>query len=177
MVDVSAMAFIQRLGFVDILLWLLTFAVVYGVLSQVKIPKSREAQAIIAIVMGFLVLMAVPTSMVTFISGISTSLILVGLGLLMLLVFFEVAGLGEDVMEFKEGKSTGKKIRRTFLSKHPYVFGIAMIIIAVLIFIGAGGLKLMGLNVPTGYSLVGIMFFIMIMAAIMWMVFSKEEEH
>ena len=43
---------LERLGFPDLLLWLLTFAVVYGVLSQAKVPKSAASRAIISIVSG-----------------------------------------------------------------------------------------------------------------------------
>src|SRR3990172_5660582 len=84
---------LERLGFADILLWLLTFAVVYGILSQVKVPATNAPRAIISIVAGFLVLLAVPTQLVDVLSNISSSLILVGLGILALVVFLEVAGV------------------------------------------------------------------------------------
>lgn len=170
------MSFLQRLGFADILLWLLTFAVVYGILSQIKVPKSREAQAIIAIVIGFLVLLSVPTSLVAFISQASTSLILIALGILMIMVFLEVAGLTQEYPEIRDGKPTGRTIKISIFTRHPYIFGIIMAIIAILIFVGAGGLNVLGWKVPTGYSLTGIIFFVLIIMAIMWMIFSREGE-
>src|SRR3989338_6986589 len=58
---------LERLGFPDLLLWLLTFAIVYGVLSQIKMPKSAASRAIIGIVSGlFVFIFAPPTPVFLF---------------------------------------------------------------------------------------------------------------
>src|SRR3989344_7075079 len=82
---------LERLGFPDLLLWLLTFAIVYGVLKQANMPKSEASRAIIAIVSGLFVLMASPASLITIISKMSTNLILIVLGLLVVIIFLEAS--------------------------------------------------------------------------------------
>jgi len=49
---------LKAVGFQLVLLWLLTLAVVYGVLSHVEIPKSVSARGVISIVSAFMVLLA-----------------------------------------------------------------------------------------------------------------------
>ena len=169
--------FLQRLGFADILLWLLTFAIVYGVLGQLNIPKSKEARAIIAIVTGLLVLFAVPTALIDFIAKMSTSFVLVAIGLLVLLVFLEAAGIKHKVPHVdKSGKPTGKFEEMPFFSKHPYIMGITFLIIAILVFVGAGGLNLLGWKIPYGFDIIGVVFLIAIIIAILWIMGTKDEE-
>jgi len=164
--------FLERLGFADILLWLLTFAILFGILSQVKtLPKS--ANTIIAMVIGFLVLMAAPAALISVIEAMSSGLLLVVLGLLVFIVFLEIAGV-------KLRRKTGGKHPQTgadlyeevkFFQKHGLLTTVALLIIASLIFIGAGGLELIGLEawpIPS-VSPVGAFFFIVIIIAILWM--------
>src|SRR3989344_9635675 len=84
---------LTNLGFPQILLWLLSFALIFGVLDQVKIPKDKPSRGIISIVVAFLVLFSVPTSLITTISSLSTNLILVILAVLTFIVFLEAAGV------------------------------------------------------------------------------------
>src|SRR3990167_6474385 len=83
---------LQNLGFGEILIWLLTFAVVYGILSHVGekgMPKSNASRAIISIVLAFLVLLAVPGALINVLSNLATSLVLVLVGLLVFIVILE----------------------------------------------------------------------------------------
>lgn len=171
--------FLQRLGFADILLWLLTFAVMYGVLGQVNIPKSKEARAIISIVTGLLVLFAAPQTLVAFLAQMSTSFVLVAVGLLVLIVFLEAAGIKHKIPHYdaKGNPIPGKFEEFPFLSKHPYITGLAFIIIAILVFVGAGGLGLLGWKLPYGFDITGVIFFVALIIAILWIIGTKEAEH
>ena len=53
---------LREAGFTLVLLWLLTLAIVYGMLSHAKMPKSDTAKGIIAISAAFLVLLAAAAS-------------------------------------------------------------------------------------------------------------------
>jgi hypothetical protein len=175
MVDVSTVGmFLQRLGFADIMLWLLTFAIMYGVLGQANVPKSKEARAIISIVVGLLVLFAAPQTLVAFLAQMSASFVLVAIGLLVLIVFLEAAGIKHKVpvINPKTGKPGIEE--HPFLSAHPTITGITFVIIAVLIFVGAGGLNLLGLKIPYGFDLTGVIFFVAIIVAILWILGTKE---
>ena len=99
---------LQNLGFPEILLWLLSFAIVYGVLHQVKLPQSNAARAIISIVIGFLVILSAPIEIISFLSKLSSALVMVVLGILILLVFLEIAGIGKG---------------GTLIKKHEVYFG------------------------------------------------------
>jgi len=175
----EAIGFLQRLGFADILLWLLTFAIVYGFLSQIKTTKKGkqvpmfggETRAIIAIVAGLLVIMSAPASLVTFLSQMSSSLVLIAIGLLVLLVIFEAFGIKHKVpVTDAKGKATGEMQEFGFLSSHPYLTGGALIIIAILVFIGAGGPALLGWDFAYNIDITGVAFLIAIIAALAWMV-------
>jgi hypothetical protein len=166
---------LARLGFADVLLWLLSFAVVYGVLSQADIPKSKQVRAIIAIVLAFFVLIAVPTTLISALSQLSSALLVVVLGIFILIVLLEVGGV-KHVAEIAVGydEKTGKPnkfapVEERLWSQHPYIIAISLIMIVALIFIGAGGLKLIGLNVP-GIDIMGSAFFILIILAVLWMI-------
>jgi len=168
-------AWLSNMGLPEILLWLLTFAIVFGVLDKVKFIANKEINAIIAIVTGFLVLLATPITMITVLSSMSQSLVLVVLGILVLFIFAEVSGLHreEPIMgKDKEGNPivTGKKYV-TLFSENKNVTAITFLIIAVLIFVGSGGLKLLGWNLNmTGMLSTSMLFFVVVILAILWMI-------
>ncbi len=155
---------LQNLGFPEILLWLLSFAIVYGVMSQAKIPDSKPARAIIAIVVGFLVIFSAPTALIDVLSKMSTALVLVVLGILVLLVFLEIAGI--------------KHPQGSYMQQYAKWFAPIFIIIAILVFVGAGGLQLIGLPQIdlSGQANVTLFFFIVIILAIVWMLMEKEQD-
>lgn len=161
---------LQRLGFADILLWLLTFAIVYGIMTQAMPKLRKETIAIIAIVVGFLVILAVPATLIAFISKLSGYLVLLALGLLVLVVFLETAGIHRVLPVIsKEGKLVHEE--KPFLS-HPIAV-IAIVMIAILIFVGAGGLNLIGLRLPYGFDVTGVIFIAAIIGAVLWMIQNK----
>jgi hypothetical protein len=153
---------LRAIGFQLVLLWLLTLAVVYGILSHMELPKSLSARGVIAIVSAFMVLLAAAgTQAADFISNLVTSSILVAFGLLVAMIFLEITGT----------KVGGEHI----FAKHPKFFAAALLILAILIFIGAGGLGL--LNIPVfalSDPLIAIIFFLLIMVASIWILIKES---
>jgi hypothetical protein len=153
---------LRAIGFQLVLLWLLTLAVVYGILSHIELPKSTSARGVISIVSAFMVLLAAAgTQAADFISNVVTSSILVAFGLIITLIFIEIAG----------AKSGGAHI----FAQHPRFFGAALLVLFSLIFIGAGGLNL--LNIPVfavSDPLIAIIFFLLIMVASIWILVKES---
>ncbi len=156
----------------EILLWLLTYAIVYGILSQVGdggIPKSKSARSIIAIVAGFLVLMSQPAELLAVLSQMTEYMLLVIIGVLVFLVIVESMGLK---IKDQEGK---KSIREhETLNKILLIF---LAIIAVAIFISAGGLRLLhweGRIFNIDWNT--LLFLIIVIAAIWWMASSDQQQ-
>lgn len=175
------MTSLMNLGFPEIMLWLLTFAVVHGILTQVKIPDSPGARAIIAMVSGFLVLFSAPAQLIAVMSQMASSLLLVVIGLLVLIIFLEIVGLqtGKVVLEQvgtdKEGKPITKQKPASLFQAYPLLFAIILIAIAVLVFTSSGGLELLGFKgiaLPTN---IGSWVFLLIMiGAIGWMMMESK---
>jgi len=171
---------LQAFGLIDIILWMITFSVVYGVLSQVGekgVPAHKGSRAIIGMVVAFMVLFAAPAQLSLTISKISTSLLLIVLGLLTLIVFIEAAGVkvhGTHEYQTKEGvirkpASEGKSI----FDVYGKYFGIALLFIVVMIFVTSGGLSYLGMGNIGGFgnvNMLGIGLFVMIILAILWMI-------
>ena len=178
---------LERFGFIDILLWLLTFAIVFGVLSQVNLPKNRGAQGIISIVFAFFVLFATPTSLITAISQMSTAMLLLVLAFLIFIVFIEAAGVRTKRTKIKGLKhpKTGKKVympegEEDIFHKYGKYFAIIFVIIAFLVFLGAGGFDIIGIDLP-GFeishdTMIGTAFFIFIALAVLWLIANPTEK-
>jgi hypothetical protein len=151
-------------GFQLVLLWLLTLAVVYGILSHIELPKSITARGVISIVASFLVLVAAAgTQAATFLSALTTSSIAVAFGLIVTMIFLEIT----------QTKAGGEHI----FSKHPRFFGAALIIIAILVFVGAGGLSFIA--IPTfaiSTSVLAIGVFLIVMMASVWILVKETGE-
>jgi len=155
---------LRAVGFQLVLLWMLTLAVVYGILSHLELPKSVTSRGVISIVSSFMVLIAAAgTQAANFVSNLVTSSILVAFGLIIAMIFLEITG----------SKSDGQHI----FAKHPRFFGASLIVLFILIFIGAGGLSL--LNIPTiGLSdpLIVIVLFLLIMVASIWILVKESDK-
>jgi len=155
---------LRAMGFQLVLLWLLTLAVVYGILSHLELPKSITARGVISIVSAFMVLVAAAGSQAAdFISNLVTSSILVAFGLIIAMIFLEITGT----------KVGGEHV----FAKHPKFFATALLILFILIFIGAGGLQL--LNLPTfalSDPLMAIIIFLLIMVASIWVLVKESDK-
>ena len=155
---------LRNAGFQLVLLWLLTLAVMYGVLSHVELPKSKSARAVISVTISFLVLIAVAaTQAVTFLSALFTSAIAVAFSLMVLMIFLEIT----------KTKVGGEPI----FAKYPVPFAIGLIIIAVLIFIGAGGLSFIAIPaIDLSTPIIAISIFLIVMVASVWILVKESGE-
>lgn len=147
---------LKAVGFQLVLLWLLTLAVVYGVLSHVEIPKSVSARGVISIVSAFMVLLAAAgTQAAMFISNLITASILVAFGLIIAMIFLEITGT----------KVGGEHI----FAKYPQFFGAAILILLIAIFVGLGGLNLVHIPMVTlSGSILAILLFLAVMVITIW---------
>lgn len=184
MVNGQVLGELERLGFPDILLWLLTFAIVFGVLSQAKMPASKAARGIISIAIAFLVMLTAPANLVMFLSQASSGLILVVIAILLLIAFFEAAGIKTTVMTKMPDPKTGVlhdvPIETTVFKKYSKAFTIAFVIVAILIFLGAGGWDLLGLGEISlkgmgSQSIIGIVFLAAVILGVLWMIAESKD--
>ncbi len=155
----------QNNFFVYLLPWLLTFAIVFGILEHYNVPKSKSARTIISLVLAFFVI-PVSEPVVTILGKMGMGLIMLFAGLLFILILFEITGTRHYIGTFedKEGKRGVHKQKIT--ERYYRTFGVALAILAVMIFIGAGGLQYLGYPVPSiNYPLV---FFIGIIVLMIW---------
>jgi len=140
-------------------------------------PESNIARAIIGIVAAFFVLMSVPTQLITILSSMSTGLVLLVVGILVFMVFIELAGvkLGYNTVDDpKMGRvqiSGGEKV----FEKHSTEFAILLIIFAALVFVAAGGLNLLGLNILLNSStMMTLLILGVIVLAVYWLIKEKQ---
>jgi hypothetical protein len=159
----SMIVTLRDAGFQLVLLWLLTLAVVYGILSHLELPKSLTARGVISIVSSFLVLVAAAGTMAaSFLSNLATSAIVVAFGLIVTMIFLEITNT----------KVGGEHI----FAKHPKFFAAALIIIAILVFVGAGGMSFIAIPaiaISTPIAAIGV--FLIVMMASVW-ILTKEGE-
>jgi hypothetical protein len=160
MVDVTTgMAFLTGLGLPEILLWVLAFAITFGILVELKIFK-RAPSALISIVIGFFVLMAAPAAAIAVIATMSTSLVLVAVGLLVLMTLLVAGGVGNF-----------------YFNKMSWLAGLVIIAIVALVFIGSGGLALIGISLPTLAWLGSIPWILVVVGvAVLWMIYESREQ-
>lgn len=183
---IEGIQFLDRLGFPDIVLWLLSFALVYGLLSHIGkkgMPESNVARAIIGIVAAFFVLLSVPAQLITILSSMSTGLVLLVVGILVFMVFLELAGVkvsgGYSIKKTKDEQGKDVEVQAESFShlfeKHSGVFAILLIMFAVLIFIAAGGLNLLGFNILLNSSTTMTLVILgVIVLAVYWLIKEKQ---
>ncbi len=147
--------------FIFLLPWMFTLAIVYGILEHYKMPQSQSARAVISLVAAFMVLPLAPT-LSGFMTGMVGGAVVIAVGALVTIIFVELLG-------FKAGK------KENIFEKHPIGFGIIMILIAIMVFIGAGGLQLLNFNFDVGSDMLAALFFLAAMTlGVWWMTSSKE---
>ncbi len=144
----------REAGITLVLLWVLTLAIVWGLLSHANMPKSGAVRGVIALAAAFLVLLAAAASpAVAFLQNLITAGILIAFGLLVAVVFLEILGI---------------KAGEQFFGKYSAFFGILILLLLVAIFIGAGGLGIVGLpKIALDQGVVAFLIFgIVIIAAV-----------
>lgn len=154
----------REVGIHLVLLWLLTLAVVWGLLQHANTPKSVSARGVIAISAAFLVLLAAAASpAVAFLQNLITATVLIAFGLLIAVMFLEIAGV-------KVGEAK-------LFAAHPRFFGGVVLILLVAIFIGAGGLAIVGLpEIQITDAIIAFLIFIGVMIAAVWIMVQETKE-
>lgn len=149
------------IGLPQILIWVLAFAVSFAVISKIL---SRAPATIISIVVGFLALMAAPVALITVLGTMSTGLLVLGIGIIVLMALLTVAGASAEVGKDKEGKP----IFGPWLTGHSTAVAAALIALAAIIFVAAGGLPLIGIpSIPViGW---GTWLLIIVGVGVLWM--------
>lgn len=160
----------QNSFFIYVIPWLLTFAIVYGILGHYKVPKSNSARTIIALVLAFFV-MPVAAPVVAILGQLGMGMLILFGGLLFIMILFEITGtrtyLGHD--------EKGKKVTAKVTEHHYRSFGIAIAILVAMVFIGAGGLEYLGFSIYFGTINYPLVFFIGILVLIVWWMVKEGE--
>jgi tryptophan-rich sensory protein len=96
-------------------------------------------------------------------------------------VFLEVTGVQyHSKIPIKDEKGNikeWKELNTPIFKQHPRLFAIIFVIIAIMVFIGSGGLQLLGWQFNlNSQQVMTIMFFVVILMAIAWMIGEKEEK-
>lgn len=165
----TGLAFLSGLGLPQVLLWLLTFAIVYELATRTNVVANDKIAAIIALVVGFLVLMAVPTAVITAISTMSTGMIVAVIGVLVVLSVFEMGQILKPVYHGKDEEGKDIKTYERPIHAHSTIATIVALVVAVAIFAMAGGPALIGipsLSIPfiPAYA----WFVVLAIAAVYW---------
>lgn len=148
--------------FAYILPWLLTLAVTFGILEHYEVPKSVSARGVIALVIAFLVL-PVGGLIAPFLQSLVKGFVVLAAGILVAIIFVEMLG-------FK----AGGEVENVF-EQHHTSFGVIMIILGILVFIGAGGLSLLNIRMQVSSELITLLFFLGIITIGVWFITSEEE--
>ncbi|MBL7160137.1 MAG: hypothetical protein ISS95_01085 [Candidatus Aenigmarchaeota archaeon] len=172
---------IQGMGLEEILLWVLSFAVVFGILSQVGskgLPESKPIRGIISIVIAFFALFAAAgTGLIDVISGMSVGLLLIIIAIVVFIVFLETAGVRTSKFKKDKEGTIIKTQGESILKQHPMVFAAILVVIAAIIFISAGGLDLLGFTGGASLgetNIMSLMFFGIIALAIIWLIANPD---
>lgn len=148
---------LREAGITLVLLWVLTLAIVWGLLSHANIPKSGAVRGIIALTSAFLVLLAAAASpAVAFLQTLIVSSILIAFGLLVGIVFLELIGARDAV------------------SKHGVHLGFILLLLLVAIFVGAGGLGVIPLPVLSlDPTVVAFVIFTLVIVSAVWIMLKE----
>ncbi|MFH1474125.1 MAG: hypothetical protein ABIE55_04535 [Candidatus Aenigmatarchaeota archaeon] len=163
----TGLAYVAGLGLPQILLWVLTFAIVFELMTKLKI-LGRAPAAIVSVITGLFVLMAVPTAVITAIATMSTGLVVASIGFLVVLSLIEIGQIRIiGIEKNKEGKDVA-------VENHPFkihgrLMTLAVMAVAAVIFVVAGGPALIGI---TAFPAIGMGTWVLIVigVAVLWMV-------
>ncbi len=161
--------YLKQQGFDLVLIWMLSMAIIYGILTKIKMPESYSARAIISISSGFLImLVSVGSALPLIIEHIVASLIVVGFVLFLIVIFLELLGIKSSEV----------------ISRYSTIALIIAVGLALLIFLGSGATSLFsfGSSGPSfdfhsflSNTTLSTVIFLVIISLIVW-IFSKEEK-
>ena len=170
----TGLAWLSGLGLPQVLLWVLTFAVVFEILVKLKI-LSRAPAAIVGVITGLFILMAVPGSVIAAISVMSTGMIVAAIGFLVVLALIEVGQVrtAKPVTDEK-GAIKGWTGVHPFTG-HGTIMTLVVLGVGALIFFMAGGPALIGIGALPTIG-IGTWVLIIVGVAVLWMVSESEKK-
>jgi len=156
----TGMAFLTGLGLPQVLLWVLTFAVVFAVLTKAKI-FGRAPAALVAIVAGVFVLMAVPIALISVIANMSTGLLVLATGILVFISLIFISGASTTI-------GSGDQARTVpWHMGHGTAIAAVVLVLAAIAFFVSGGAALVGIGIPAfGF---GTWLLVLVGMAVLWM--------
>jgi len=163
----TGLAWLSGLGLPQILLWVLTFAIVFEILVKLKI-LSRAPAAIVGVITGLFILMAVPGAVIAAIATMSTGLIVAAIGFLVVLALIEVGQVrGSMKAKDKDGNEFNQPVHP--FHAHGKIMTIAVLVVAGLIFSMAGGPALIGIEALPTIGM-GTWILVVVGIAVLWMI-------
>jgi hypothetical protein len=144
------------LGMSHVLLWVLTFAISFGILEVLKIfgDKGKKVNAIVGVVMASFVLLAAPAATISVISNMSNSFVGLAMGIIILMALLQIAGA-----------------KTSYNSWTKYI-AIILAVIAVVVFLGAGGMALIGVSsIPSLAISPGMWIVAIVVIAVVWLAY------
>jgi hypothetical protein len=154
-----------------ILLWVLTFAITYGILNVLgtfsgkdgkQAKTGKKVNAIIAIVMAFFILMATPATTIVVISSMSNSFVGLAVAVIILMALLTIAGAGSF---WTDNKGILKAV------------AIILVLITIVVFLGAGGLGIIGVgSIPSFGFGPEIWVIALVVIAVLWLALEGKEE-
>jgi hypothetical protein len=150
-----------------ILLWVLTFAITYGILEVLgvfgkdkdgKITKTaRKVNAIVAVVMAFFILMAVPATTISVISSMSNSFVGLAIAVIILMALLSIAGV-----------TMGDTVKKAM--------AVILGLITIVVFVGAGGLGIIGVNAIPAFGFGPEIWIVaLVVIAVIWLAMDEKK--
>lgn len=119
-----------------ILLWVLTFAVTYGILGVLNVfGKKNKVNVMVALVLASFVLISAPVAVISVIANMSNSLVTLAIGVTVLMALLTMASYGDK-----------EKGAANYWTSNAKAIAIIIALIAIAVFVGAGGLPLIGIS-------------------------------
>jgi hypothetical protein len=160
----TACSLTSGFGLPEILLWVLSFAVIYTFTTRIM---SKKPAALVSIALGFFVLMAAPAALITAIAGMSTGFLALTVGLIIVLAIFGAVGPKAHIPDIKDGKIVGTK-EVDWMKAHGTAVAVVLIALAGLIIWTYGGAQLIGItSLPAIGAVPAIL--VIVGAAVLWM--------
>jgi hypothetical protein len=146
----TACSLTSGFGLPEILLWVLSFAVIYTFTTRIM---SKKPAALVSIALGFFVLMAAPAALTV--------------GLIIVLAIFGAVGPKAHIPDIKDGKIVGTK-EVDWMKAHGTAVAVVLIALAGLIIWTYGGAQLIGItSLPAIGAVPAIL--VIVGAAVLWM--------
>ncbi|MFH0929430.1 MAG: hypothetical protein V1818_03685 [Candidatus Aenigmatarchaeota archaeon] len=168
----TSCALMGGFGLPEILLWVLSFAIVYTATTKLNFMGKKPA-LLASLAISFFVLMAAPAALITAIAGMSTGFLALMTGAIVIIALF--GAFRPMQLKYKANKD-GKMVldeQNDMLAQHSTAVSVVLLLAAGLIFWTYGGAQLIGItSIPSIGAVPWIL--VIIGAAVLWMLTGKD---